>query len=506
MWVWSGARVWGVKGGLTGGVWMFPLAGVGSVGSEPTPGPESGLLARVTQRLWRSAVVWSWVMNGLRLTAGVVVLPLLVSRLPAPDFNTYFVFLSLSSLVPILDLGFSTSIGRAVSYAMGGARELRPLGFVPEPGATGPNRELLWRLLHTTRALYRLLTLAALAFLGALGTWAVARAVPQTSQPALTWVAWGLTLLSVLWEIYTGWWNVFLRGMDRVLSSTRQVTLAQVIKITLSCVLLLAGGGLLSVPLAGLVASMVQRALARREVLSLLGPEPPGGTDPLTVRRLIGTLWPNSWRIGLQLFSFYLAGQANTLICLPMLGLEASGRYGFTLQLLNICSGMAQVWTSVKWPYLGQLRIRQDLATMRRVFWPRVWLQYLTYVGLAVAMVLAVPWLLQRWHPDKQLLPMPWLGLLALHGFLEMNYILWGTLISTENRTPFTWPIIVSNLVSFGLVLVLLHFSSLGLGAMVLAPLVVHGVYNHWKWPREGARGLGTGYWRFLFRGPGVPG
>ncbi|WP_423430356.1 hypothetical protein [Limisphaera sp. 4302-co] len=474
---------------------------MGRACSDAACRPGAAPWVRWARRLWGSAVVWSWVMNGLRLTAGVVVLPLLVSRLPTPDFHTYFVFLSLSSLVPILDLGFSTSIGRAVSYAMGGARELRPQGYVPEPGAAGPNRELLWRLLHTTRALYRLLTLAALVFLGALGTWAVSRAVVQTSQPAVTWLAWGLTLLSILWEIYTGWWNVFLRGMDRVLSSTRQITLAQVIKILLSCGLLLAGGGLLSVPLAGLVGSLVQRALARREVLATLGPEP-GAADPVTVRRLIATLWPNSWRVGLQLFSFYLAGQANTLICLPALGLEASGRYGFTLQLLTICSGMAQVWTSVKWPYLGQLRIRQDLEGMRRVVWPRIWLQYLTYAGLAAAVMVVVPWLLERWHPDKQLLPMPWLGLLALHGFLEMNYIFWGTLISTENRTPFTWPIIASNLLSFALVLALLRFSSLGLGALVLAPLVVHGAYNHWKWPREGARSLGTTYWRFLMGGP----
>lgn len=456
---------------------------------------------RWIRRLWNSAVVWSWVMNGLRLTAGVVVLPLLVSRLPTPDFHTYFVFLSLSALVPILDLGFSSSVGRAVSYAMGGARELRPQGFVPEPGVTEPNQVLLWQLLHTTRVLYRLLALAALALLGLLGTWAVAQAVPQTSHPVITWLAWGLTLLAILWEIYSGWWNVFLRSMDRVLASTRQIALAQVVKITLSCLLLVAGAGLLSVPLAGLAAAVLQRTLARRTVLNLLGP-PCTTPDPLTIRRLVATLWPNSWRVGLQLFSFYLAGQANTLVCLPMLGLEAGGRYGFTLQLITICSGMAQVWTSVKWPYLGQLRIRQDLATMRRVIWPRLWLQYLTYAALTATVLLAVPWLLERFHPDKQLLPMPWLALLAVHGLLEMNYIFWGTLISTENRTPFTWPIILSNVASFSLVLVLLRMGDLGLGALVVAPLLVHSVYNHWKWPTEGARSLGCSFWQFLLRGP----
>lgn len=454
------------------------------------------------RRLWQSAVAWSWVMNGLRLTAGLVVLPLLATRLTKPDFDTYFVFLSLAALVPILDLGFSSSVGRAVSYAMGGARQLRAQGFVPEPGASGPNRALLWQLLHTTRWLYRFLSLGALVFLGALGTWAVGKAADKTSSPALTWLAWALTLLSILWEIYSGWWNVFLRNLDRVLSSTRQVALAQAIKIALSCGLLLVGGGLLSVPLAGLVSALVQRYLARREVLAILGPEA-GDADPQTIRQLIAVLWPNSWRVGLQLFSNYLGSQANTLICLPLLGLAASGQYGFTLQLITICSSMAQVWTTVKWPYLGQLRVRQDLPAMQRVVWPRLWLQYATYLVLAGVVIGFVPWLLQVAQPDKSLLPMPWLGLLALHGFLEMNYVFWGTLISTENRTPFTWPIILSNLISFVLVLTLLKTTALGLGALVLAPLIVHGLYNHWKWPREGARSLGTTFWRFLLSGPG---
>jgi O-antigen/teichoic acid export membrane protein len=79
-------------------------------------------LKQALARINRSAVAWSWVMNGLRLASGLVVLPLLVVKLSKPDYDIYFVFLSLTALVPILDLGFAVSIGRAVSYAMGGRR------------------------------------------------------------------------------------------------------------------------------------------------------------------------------------------------------------------------------------------------------------------------------------------------------------------------------------------------------------------------------------------------
>jgi hypothetical protein len=308
-------------------------------------------------------------------------------------------------------------------------------------------------------------------------------------------------LVSSLWEIYAGWWNVFLRNMNQVLLGTQMGVVTLTLRIALACGLLVLGAGLLSVPVAILVSSCLLRTLSRRAVLRLLG-QCPADLDLHQVRQHLAVLWPNSWRIGLQFLSSYLAGQANALICLPILGLAASGTYGFSIQLIAMSSGMAQVWTVVKWPLIGQLRIKQDNAGLQRLVWPRIWLQYLTHWLLAAAAILIVPWLLQWIHSEKALLPPLWLGLLALAGFLEMNYSFWGTLISTENRTPFVWPIILSNFASFLLVLALLHTTDLGIRTFVLAPLIIGLLFNYWKWPLEGARSIGTSWLRFLLKRP----
>jgi O-antigen/teichoic acid export membrane protein len=456
-------------------------------------------LKQAWSRLSQSAVAWSWITNGLRLTSGMVVLPLLLFKLSKPDYDMYIVFLSLAGLGPVLDLGFSVSIGRAVGYAMGGAKELKAHGFVPEQGASGPNYSLLWQLLHATRQLYRILSLVTLVALGALGTVMIAKAVGETSSPRITWAAWALTLISTLWEIYAGWWNVFLRSMNQVLASMQQLVLAQAVKIVLSCALLLAGGGLLSVPVASIVANLLQRQLARRQVLKLLGtPDLP--TMAGAARSLIVTLWPNSWRAGVHFLSSFLAGQANTLICLSLLGLAASGQYGFSLQLIGISSGMAQVWTYVKWPLIGQLRIKEDQAALRRLLWPRLWLQYLTYSVMVLGVVVVVPALLRWHHSDKSLLPTLWLALLALNGFLDMNCVFWNTLISTENRLPMVWPMLVSNVINALLVITLVKFADAGLAVFVLSPLIVGLLFNYWKWPHEGARSIGVSWLRFLLK------
>jgi hypothetical protein len=315
----------------------------------------------------------------------------------------------------------------------------------------------------------------------------------------MTWIGWGIMLVASVWEIYAGWWNVYLRGMDAVLLSARLSALGQGLKLLVACVLLVSGGGLLSVPVATLVAYVFQRSLSRREVLRRLGAAP-ADFSPQAASQLFATLWPNSWRIGVQFLSNYFASYANTLIAGAAFGLGASGQYGFSLQLVSIASGMAAVWTFVKWPAIGKAQITRDYVTMRRLLWPRVWLQCLTYLALAAGVVVVLPALLDWAESDKSLLPTPWLVLMMLAGFLEMHFSFWGTLISTENRTPFVWPIVITNAASFLLVLGLLQFTSLGLGAFVLAPFLAGWVCNYWRWPREGARSLQTTWLRFLFR------
>jgi O-antigen/teichoic acid export membrane protein len=50
-------------------------------------------LRQFMKRTYNSAVAWSWVMNGLRLASGVLLLPLLLQYLSEADFGMYFVFL-----------------------------------------------------------------------------------------------------------------------------------------------------------------------------------------------------------------------------------------------------------------------------------------------------------------------------------------------------------------------------------------------------------------------------
>ena len=206
--------------------------------------------------LRHSTVAWSWVANGLRVAIGVFLLPLVLHKLSTEELGMYYVLLSLVALAPVIDFGFSPTIVRFVSYAMGGAETIQPQGFARATTAS-PNRQLLSQLFFTTRSLYRYMAVVALVLVGAWGTYMVELRVHETPFPTVTRVAWAITLVATVFDIYSNWAVIFLRGMNEVLVSVQISVLASVVKFVVAAGLLLGGGGLMSLPLGSLVGSRV---------------------------------------------------------------------------------------------------------------------------------------------------------------------------------------------------------------------------------------------------------
>jgi hypothetical protein len=214
---------------------------------------------------------------------------------------------------------------------------------------------------------------------------------------------------------------------------------------------------------------------------------------------LLRLLWPNSWRSGILGLSNYLRGNASTAICVSSFGLATTAEYGLSVQVIGIAMGLGAVWTWVKWPEAGQLRAAGRLHELRVMLQPRMWLQLGTYAVLAGAAVAAGPWFLHLLRTDKHMLPVRLLALLSFASLIDLQFIFWGTLLTIENRIPTFWSNVVTNIFSLGLALLLVHQTSLGVAALVVAPFVTGLAFNYWYWPAAGARSLGTTWRQFVF-------
>ena len=189
---------------------------------------------------------------------------------------------------------------------------------------------------------------------------------------------------------------------------------------------------------------------------------------------------------------------AMITLCQQQFGLAVAGEYGLSVHLVNMALGISAVWTSVKWPVIAQYRVKGDVASMRRVLRPRYLLQVATFIVLAGSAALLAPALLKWIGTDKALLPWPLLVLLLADGLGQLHFQMWTTLISTDNRIPALWPLVITHAVGMMVVLVLVLGLDRGLAAMVATPLVLGLLFNYWWWVRVGVRMLGTTYLDFL--------
>ena len=459
--------------------------------------PSSTLLKRV----WGTAVFWNWIFNGLRLASGVLLIPLLYRLFSEPDLDMYALFSVLTGLLITFDMMFGTTITRNVGYAMRGIMEIQAQGIAAlTEKDREPNYTLLGQLLSATQKIYRYLALGILVLLGVGGTLMISPHFDQTSSPGITRLAWGITIISACLELYTGYWFVFLRGLNQVVLSARLSACIYGGRLVIAVALLLSGAGLLAVPIATLLTGVTQRMLARRITLQLMPKE--FRLDGRRDRELIRAIWPNTWRMGLILLSINIMMIGFGKLITWKWGLGAFYPYHFSYQILyTVCMSMAGVWTLVKWPLICQLRALKDNAGVQKIIWPRIWLQILTYLGLSIGFIVAGPPILKWIAPDKELLPRIWLSLLGLYTFLEMQYVFWTTLISTENRIPSLWAAVFTNLATVVVSALLMQFTPLKIGAFIVGPLACGVAFNFWFWPRFGARTLNTTWLVFMTRG-----
>lgn len=453
-------------------------------------------------RVWKTAVFWTWIVNGLRLASSLLILPILLRKLSETDLSMYWQFVFLAGFAYTVDSMFATTVTRHVSYATRGASDIQPLGLSEDISVSGaPNQVLLGQLLSATKRLYGILSLVILLLLGIGGTLVIYRLAAQTSNPAVTWIAWATMIAGSCLELYFGYWLVFLRGMNQLVVSSRASAAVYGLKLLLSVIFLLIGLGLLAVPLASLMTGTLPRLLARRFIRAVLPDEL--WKNRARDRELVSRMWPTSWRMGMVGFSYNILLVGFGAIITETLGPHLAYRYQFSHFVMHSgCAGMAAVWTFVKWPIAMQLRLANDIVSLRQVLWPRIWLQTLTFAILATLAVLLGQQILDFIAPSKQLLPRFWLTLLAIQALLEVNYVFWTTLLTSENRIPSLRAAVATNLAALLLGYVLVKTTDLGLGSFVLAPLLANLAFNYWFWPRSGAKLLGMSWFRYMFRNP----
>lgn len=468
--------------------------------SDPAGGET---VKELRQRLWRSAVFWNYLTVALRSGAAIFLLPLVLRRLSPDELGLWYVFLALSGLAALLDLGFGSSLNRSVAYLWAGASRLLPMGVDrPEAGTSdavkAPNFELLGRLIATMRWFYLalgLLLLVALEVGG--GLWIGQQSAGLEHRDSIRG-AWAIFAFGCALNTTAGFWPTLLTGINGVREAQKVFLIALTANYAFAIGGLLAGWGLWALVGGQVLMGLLNRLLGRASFLRLVGDK----LDYQTPRPdwdLLRILWPNSWRMAAITVGLYFLFHANTLLTSVFLDLATTASYGLSLQVVLFLSQLTTVWVLIKMPLISQLRGRHETEEIRRVFIPRVGICMAGYCAGAIGLFFLGDWLMVTIVGTRTpLLPRAELALLLIVIGLESHTALYRELVQTTNKNPFVKPILLSALVSVLLAMTLVPH--LGILGILIAPGVVQLCFNNWWIVLQGIRSLELSVSEFVAR------
>ncbi|HET7459864.1 MAG TPA: hypothetical protein VFJ82_01400 [Longimicrobium sp.] len=455
-------------------------------------------LAGVVRKGWRSSTLMTWGSLGSRWGAAFLVLPLILTHLPAADIALWYLFSTLIALQLLADLGFSPTFVRVIAYAMGGAG-LHELGDYRAPreraAARAPNWATVEQLCVAMRVVYNRLTLIAMAGLATAGTLAVARPIAGSPNREHAWIAWGVVLVGSTVALRGNLFSAYLQGVNHVADLRRWEAITNLGSVAASVVVLLAGGGLLGLVVvnqAWMVVDILRnRWLCRYVEGGRFARFAGGAADPAVLR----AVWPSAWRSGLGMLLAQAPVQFTGVFYAQVGAPAGVATYLLALRLLTALRGFSMAPFYSKLPLFSRLRAEGRLAEQIAGAQKGMRLSHWTYALVFVAVGACGTPLLHAIgshaeFPD----PLMW-SLLGTAMFAERLGAMHLQLYSTTNHI--TWHIVNGVTSAVFVVLSAALYLPLGVYAFPVAYLVSYAGYYARESVAQSHRALAVRFWSF---------
>lgn len=429
-------------------------------------------------------VTWSYVAKLFQIGSGLVTLPLILRLLTTEEVGMNYLMLTVSSIVGLMDFGFSPQFGRNFTYVNSGARRLCREGVEEERGGS-IDWHLLSVLISTARFVYRRLSVLALIVMLTFGTgyiWYLTEGFTNVNNSLYIWI---LYSFSTYFNIYFSYYSSLLTGSGMIRESSQAAILSKSAYLVLCTLFLLLGWGLFAVVAANFIAPFVQRYVSYRayfkpELKARLAEQTVTRKD---IRETFSIIWFNAKKLGINFIGAYAVNKMGMFIIGFFLPLATIGSYGLLTQLTTIVSGIANTMFVTYLPKVSNCRVTGDRPMLKRTISFSMVVGQIIMLAGALGIIFVAPYLLEL-IKSQTMLPSRLICVLYLVIVaLELNHSEFASVISTENKIPYVVPSLVSGAVIVLLTFIALKFTTLGLLGVVLVQGIVQAAYNNWRWP-----------------------
>ena len=396
-----------------------------------------------------------------------------------------YLMITVSTLVALLDFGFTPQISRLVSYVCSGAQSLHKDGLI-ERDCCEINYALLYRLIDVTKQLFRKLSILILLVLLTLGSWYMYHVTKGFTLVDNSFIIWIIFSVSNYFSILYKYLDTILIGRGLIQESKKAMLASRLTYILLTYLFLLLGGGLLGVCIAGLISPFVQQFLARHYFYDNYIKEKFSHqtyTDE-EGKEIFGIIWFNAKKLGINFLGSYCITRFSMFIAGLYLDSKDIASYGLMMQAVTVIIGISTTFYNTIQPQIISCRVEGNREKTISTFSFTMIVYYILFITGSIVLIIVGPVLLGVIGSNAILPTTTILSLYLFINLLEQNHSLFATFITTGNKVPFIPAALISgSCIVLGDILVL-HFLGMGLLALVIVQGVVQGAYNNLKWPK----------------------
>lgn len=421
----------------------------------------------------------SYITQFFQYCANALILPYILSNVDSDTMGVWYLFLSISNIALLIDFGFSSSLGRNVSYVFSGAQFLTKEGCEGSNDKNIINYNLLNSVIYTTKKTYLRISLTIATLLITFGSFYIY----NTTHDTQTLYTWFFFALSTAFNYYFNYVNIYVKGRGQMNLFNRLIIISKSTYIILILVLLYLGWGLWSLVLANFLSAFLSRQIGLHyfwdkqitEKISEVSEKP---------TNLFPIIWYNAKRMGITSITNYAYSQANVLFAGFFLSLTQIAQLGLCIQLFAILLTVSRVNFQTYYPKICSLWVSDSKDAIRKIFLRCQMVCYILFFAGIVSIVFMGNDILSILHSNTLLPDKPVLLAFCFFYFMEVTHGNCAILISSRNTIPFYKANIVASITTITLMLVFVNYG-LELLSFPLAMCCGSLPYNSWKWVLE---------------------
>lgn len=345
-------------------------------------------MSALLRRIWHSPTATTWGSLAVRLSAVVVVLPLVLVRFAPAEVALWQLFSTMLMLAMMLDFGLAPTFARLLAFARGGATlaDMARMAQSSQIIARPADPAVAAAVVSTLRWLYPRMALGATVLMAVVGTLGLIKPFSQSQDAAAAWAAWALVLATTGIALWGGAYAAALQGMDKIALMRRWEVATGLGQVVTSLVVLLLGGQLLAL-VAGYQAWAVVSALRNYWLLRSQHPAL-FAERPAAQTQVLGVMWGPAWRSGLGVLMSHGLIQASGLVYSQMAPAAEVAAYLLALRLAMLISQFCQAPFYSKLPRLAEMQAAGQKTEQLRLAQRGMRMAYWVFAGMAVLVAL----------------------------------------------------------------------------------------------------------------------